>query len=269
MKKMSMVYVISLCFLMPSFASEQPSFESYMEYLETVGKGEFERLKSEYKDMTNLRTYFEDGLLRSPISDKEMLMFKQKFGVSDEIMLTVLTGIIRETAMKTEWEWGKSREDSYDVNWRLLNAVRWLGVCADIKTKQFLMDVATDSEKLFDFRAYAIQAYMRRADAKEIRDAIARLLADDMRLVKNGINSVAYSVYTYAILAYDEAEGNTHKREAIIDSLTTVPLEKEEEKKTFVQADKWLAERSKEYAESPQRKALLERVNKPPEKETP
>ena len=46
-------------------------------------------------------------------------------------------------------------------------------------------------------------------------------------------------------------------------------LVKEEDKNVFAEADKFLAERSKEYAESPQRKAMLERMNKPTEEKTP
>ena len=267
MKMMSMLYVITLCLAMPSLSSEQLGLESYVEHLETFEKKEFECLKSEYKDTVKLRAYFEGGLFRSPISDKGMLTFKRKFGISDETMLTVLMSIIRDTASKTEWKWGKSSEDTYDVNWRLLNAVRWLGVCADTEAKRFLMGIATDNEKLFDFRAYAIQAYMRRADAREIQDAIPRLFADGIGVVRDEINSISYSVYAYAMLAYDEAEGNIQKREAIIASLVAVPLEKEEDKKAFAKADEWLVERSKEYAESPQRKAALERMSKPPDKD--
>ena len=43
-------------------------------------------------------------------------------------------------------------------------------------------------------------------------------------------------------------------------------LVKEENKRSFSIADKLLAERSKEYADSPTRKAALERMNIPIEK---
>ena len=235
-----------------------------MEYLEKFQQEEFAHLKSEYKDTAKLRAYFEERLLRSQASDKDMVAFKQKFGVSDEAMLTVLMGIIKKTAAKTEWQWGKSREDSYDVNWSLLNAVKWLGVCADTETKQFLMDIITDNGKLFDFRAYAILAYMKRADVKETRDAIVRFLADDVRTALNEYSSV----YRLAIQVYDKAENDTQTHEAIATAMSAA-LAKEENKEAFAKADKLLAERSKEYAESPQRKAALERMNKPPEPKTP
>jgi len=45
-------------------------------------------------------------------------------------------------------------------------------------------------------------------------------------------------------------------------------LVKEEDKSTFIFLDGELTKRSKEYADSPQRKAALERMSKPPEEKT-
>jgi len=105
---------------------------------------------------------------------------------------------------------------------------------------------------------------MNRANTQEKWDAIARFLADDVR---SGILPF-FNMYHAAMQAYDEAEGDTQKREAIVATVSAA-LVKEEDKKAFEEADKHLAERSTEYAESPQRKAALDRLNKPPEKKTP
>ena len=63
-------------------------------------------------------------------------------------------------------------------------------------------------------------------------------------------------------------EGDTQTREAIVSAMSAA-LAKEANTNVFARVDKLLAERSKEYAESPQRKAALERMNKPPEKLNP
>ena len=265
MRKMGLVCMISLCMVISGLLAEQLSLESYWEYCEQYDKKEFESLQAKYKDTARLREYFEKGLLRVSVKDSDMVAFKRIFGVSDKAIQSVLMDIIHRTAVTTEWEWGKSHEDTYDINGILFQSIRWLGFCADTKTKQFLMGIATDSEKPFEFRTLAVQAYARRMDAQDMNEAIPRLLADDMRVTGKGGFAVANCVYSYALQAYDEAEGDKPKREAIIASLTAA-LTKEKDKEAFTQGDKLLAERSKAYADSPQRKAALERLNIPTEK---
>jgi len=65
-----------------------------------------------------------------------------------------------------------------------------------------------------------------------------------------------------------ESQTKVKKNMRIVAAVSDV-LVKEEDKNVFAEADKFLAERSKEYAESPQRKAMLERMNKPTEEKTP
>ena len=276
MKKTGMVCVLVLGLAMLGHSSEPLDDEDdwgligYLDYLETFKKERFESLRKDYNDVAKLRAYFEEGLLRTSHRNKEMLVFKQKFGISDKTMLAALMGIIRETAAKTEWKWGKAREDSYDINWRLLAAVRWLGVCADAEAKQFLMGIATDKEKDSELRKTAIEAYLRRADAQEAQGAITRFVADDMRITTKPYETypVSFCVYANAFHAYNEAQEGSEKRKAIISALSDL-LPKEKNMNDFDEMDKWLADQSREYAESPQRKAALERMNKPPEKETP
>ena len=94
----------------------------------------------------------------------------------------------------------------------------------------------------------------------------AQLLADEVRATdKEDGFAISVCVYGYAIRAYDEAEGDTQKREAIISSLSAA-LMREKNEKFFAEVDQDLVKRNKEYAESPQRKAKLERMKVPPDK---
>ena len=75
-------------------------------------------------------------------------------------------------------------------------------------------------------------------------------------------------MYRAAIRAHDKAEGDAKTREAIV-TMVSAALATEEDGTAFDETDKLLAERSKEYAESPQRKAALERMNPPARKAEP
>jgi hypothetical protein len=108
----------------------------------------------------------------------------------------------------------------------------------------------------------AIEAYLRSADAQETREAIVRFFASDMRAMIVPFDTATYSA---AMLAYDEAEGNPLKRGAIV-ALVAAILAKENTKWVFAEGDRLLAVRSKEYAESLQRKTALQRFNLSDEK---
>ena len=261
MKKMGMTCMIAVCLITQNLSARMITLMN--RYLNMSSEQEIERVREEFKDTVKVREIFEKGLLFYTYSD-EVVRFKRKFGVSDEPMLTVVIEIIREESAKADKTKGGDYDDIY-----VIRALRWLGICADAKTKQFLWDIATDSTNSWDARAFSIEAYMRRADAQEVRNAIARFSEDDMRVKgKDGSPPIYLCVYDYTLQAYNEAEDDTQKREAIVASLSAT-LAKEENKKVFADLDKRLAEWNKEYADSPQRKALLERKNKPPEKETP
>ena len=227
------------------------------------------RLREDFKDAAKVRKRFLDGFLNSP--PQLMPEFKRKFGVGDEPMRTVLVDIIRESVEKVGWEWSRPDDTQEDLyTWkRMYDAIPWLGVCADAEAKQFLMQIAGDRQKGYDIRARAIEAYMRRANAQEVQDMATRLLADEARAadMKDGF-AISVCVYGYAIRAYDEAEGDTQKREAIISSLSAA-LMREKNERFFAEVDQDLARRDKEYAESPQRKAALERMNPPTKKAEP
>ena len=75
-------------------------------------------------------------------------------------------------------------------------------------------------------------------------------------------------VVCLAIWHYDRSEDYPKTREAVLAALSA-EMEKEKNKKAFANADEHNAKYNKEYAESPWRKTMLERISKPPEKETP
>ena len=262
MKKMGMVCMTVLCLTTQNLSARMVTELDF--YMEMSSEQDIERIREEFKDAAKVRKAFDEGDLLFFGTSKQIVEFKRKFGVSDEPMLTVVMEIIHEELVKK----AELKEGPY-FGMRLWRTLRWLGVCADTKTKQFLLDIATDRANGYNTCVYAIEAYMHRADAQEVRSVIVRFSGDDMRVRgKDGSPPVYQCVYEYAIQAYDEAEGDTPKREAIITMMSTL-LAKEESKTIFVGVDKALAERSREYAESPQRKAALERMNKPPDPKTP
>jgi hypothetical protein len=255
MKKMSVMCMVILSLAIPGFSSD-PIY-----LIQLYSEQDGERLREEFKDATKVRRHFEECLLGSP--PERIAEFKLKFDISDEPMRAVLMDIIRESE-KTGGRWeGYKPGDSQNIgmaNRRMLEAIPWLGICADAKAKQLLLGIAAGKSNWELSRMHAVQAYMRRADAQEIRDGVARLFAGDGKPTDAKGPDFSRRVYWYAIQAFDESEGDTQKREAIITSLSAV-LVKEDSKELFASADKLLAERSKEYAESPQRKAALQRLN--------
>jgi len=264
MKKMSMMCMIALCLARSSVPSPQPSLESGWDWLKRQRKEDFEVLRTEYNDPVKLRKHLEDGLLRQ--SGKTTIeAFKQMFGVSDEMVQAVLMSIIREAVTQTGQKDNNPREGQHHAEQHLEGAVIWLShfPCADAReVKQIMMAIATDTARDRLLRLNAISSYMDYADAQETRDMIAQFFGEGM---KTTFSPYGYIMYNLAIRVYDKAEGDTQTREAIVASMSAA-LVKEENKRAFSIADKLLAERSKEYADSPQRKAALERMGIPVEK---
>jgi len=250
MKKMGIALMLVLCLAMQGFSSKG--------IVIFPSKQEAERIR---KDTAKMREYIE-GYLLCWLDGENIIEFKQLFELSDEAMQTMLMEIIRESSAIAGWTQhnpGGSNERTIDfANAYLREAIAWLGFCANTEGKKFLMDIITDGEKNNSYRSRAIGSYLYRANAQETQDALTRFFADDIKDV-----ITPFSLYYTAMGAYDNAENDPQKRKAIIAELS-----KENNKKTFDEMDKRLAERNKRYAESPQRKATLERM-KPPKKETP
>jgi len=185
----------------------------------------------------------------------ETLLFKQKFGVADDILRAALLEIIHESVKVAEWK-PCSIEDPEELTFakrRLMESIKWLGVCADDSAKEFLMEIAVDDTKGEVYRDEAVDAYIRSADAQQVKDALIRFLVKERVLID--------STYFYATEAYDAAEDDPQKRAAIVSALTAAALEKEEDRGYFAKADEHFAGQDKGYAQSPQRKKALDRMN--------
>ena len=250
MKKMGMMCMMVTCLAMPSLSSEVPSTLGI--YL-NCPEQEAERIKEDLKDAEKLRAFMEKivGSLDSDFRRTPFMMkaFQHKFGVNDGRMQTALTNIIRKESEISS----KSGEKDYH-NPNLLGAIRWLGCCADAEGKKLLHSIITDKAKDISSRMTAAFTYLRCADAQEFGDAFDCFFADA------NMWTVSYTEpYRLVMLVYEEAEGNPKKREAIVATMSA-KLAKDE--RAFAEADLLLAARSKEYAESPQRKAALERIEK-------
>ena len=229
----------------PFLPSDWKKFEAFSED-ETI------RLRRVFKDEENLRKGFKILLRQVTSQNDAPTRFKRKFEVSSEIMQTALMNIYKE------YEWVPEGLDTEEAR----EAIRWLGFCADMQiTTQVLPFIFGDAHYGVKARITAFEAYLRRADTQTLKDSLVWFLTNDLK-----IDTLV--MYNVVIKIHDEIEGDTQKREVILAAMSAA-LVKEEDKKAFEEADKLLAERSKEYAESPRRKTALERMNKPPEKETP
>ena len=236
-----------------------------LDFLLALSEQETTHLQKDFKDTARLREWTMRQGLASRLTDPEKVEeFKRRFGVNDKALQAVLLDIICELSAKTGWELrppGESK-DKFIANMLLIEALKWLGSCADAEGKQFLMGIVTDNTKDYNFRYFAVTSYMYRADAQEMRDAVTRFLSDGERAT---LNPFIYRTYYLALQAYDKAENDPTTREVIV-AVVSAALAKEEDKETFAEADKLLSARSKEYADSPQRKAAFERLNIPAEK---
>ena len=263
MKKMSIVCMMALCLTIKGLSS--PIIINRLDFYLDLPEQEAKHLREDFKDKKKLRECLEKGGLLSirTAEPGKMLKIKERFDVNDKVMQVVLMDIIREASMKTGWKEPLNySRDTYVAYWILHGAITWLGVCADAEGKQFLMNVITDNTKDVFFRKRAIESYLYRTDAQEMQDKLTRFLVGDMQVEP-------YDTYLFVVQTlYDVSENDAQKREAIA-STVSVTLAKEENKDIFVTVDKLFAKRSKNYADSPQRKAALQRFNIPTEKETP
>ena len=255
-----MMCMMVVCLAMSGFSSRVITSVDY--YLDFQGQ-EVEQIREEMKDAKKLREHME-RLLNGTVNHERAEQIKQKYDINDEAMQTILLGVVREASAKNKWQVPEKRTKDNEhiviAYWRLHEAIVWLSACADAEGKRFLMSVITDNEKHSEFRRAAGWSYLRCADAQEIRDILPRFFADSI-----WTDVYSFSLYHNMIKVYDRMEGDAQTREAIVAAMSAA-LAKEEDKNAFAEGDKLLAERNKEYAESPQRKAALERMNKPPDK---
>ena len=252
---------MTLCLAMQGVAS-QLSVDSGWEYLKQYEKREFNRVRAELNDPVKLKKYLITGELPANpakssfgtsfrgCTGKEMAAFKRIFELKEETVRTTLMSVIREETAKTGWQ---------ESHPQVCAALSWLGVYADVETKQFLMDVFKDAAKGDGFRRIAIFSYLQAADAQEVKDALAYLFADEMKALFNDCYPL-YQLVTQDI--YDAVEDDPQKQAAIVTTVSAA-LTKEEDREVFLT----LVNRSKEYEESLQRKAALKRMNIQPLKD--
>ena len=231
-----------------------------LEWMEIEGRPDeiVEQTRKHYKDPEILRETLE-GCFSLPhfLSwSGDPLRFKRKFEIADDTLRAVLLdiyGSVRHLGGEP-FSYDDPDELTYDKR-RLRRSIEWLGYCADEKTKRLLWEVACDGTKAEAYQITAMRSYIHCANAREVRDALVRFLIDTR--IKPSF------AYLYAIAVYDESEGDPRKREAIVAALV-VALAQEEHRGLFVSTDKELAERSKDYANSRQRLAILQRMNRLP-----
>jgi len=261
MKKMNVTCVLIVCLAMPSFASLM--LGNPLDDCLALPEQAVAHLQKDFKNAEQLKEYFEKGLIGIRGAEpQKMLEFKQRFGVSDKALQAMLMDIIRELSVKAGWEPHPPQRRTHDTeiaNWCLRGAIIWLGACADTEGKEFLMSIVADSAKEVYFRETAIESCLYRTDAQEMQGTLTRFLIGDMKVVP-------YDTYLFAVQQlYDSSEGDLQKREAIVAAVSAT-LAKEENRNIIDTVDTLLAKRSKMYADSPQRKAALERLNIPIEK---
>jgi len=218
-----------------------------------------------YSDPVKLKLYLEtNALVYGQFSESEMVNFKQAFSIKDETLRALLMGFIREDSAKTGWKWRLGFDEPREIaiaSMRLREAIKWMHLCADTETKRFLMGIITDNTIDDEFRNCATNSYMKVADAQEKWDALARFLSGELK------TTYIYGKYLHAMQLYDEVKEDPQRRDTIVATVS-IALAKEADKFVLAKIDKLLAERSKEYAESAQRKAALQRFNLQPEKDT-
>ena len=205
-----------------------------------------------------LEGWFSDN---HPIPSWKVQHYRETSGVTDDTLRTVLLDIyqsVRHLGDATFQE-GEPREITLG-RWRLHRSIQWLGYCADEPTKRLLLDIANDDTKASAYRVIAVNAFIRGANAQEIREVFLHFFADKK------LNP--YGTYWYAARRYDEAEDDPQKQEAILATVIVL-LAREGNKDRFVEMDKQVAKRSKEYETSSQRLAMIQRLSKLPPTRTP
>ena len=216
-------------------------------------------IQGNFKNPENLKNALKVEFERDTfLWPEEIPLYKRKFDIEDDTLRPVLMDICREAAKATGWEpfqHDNPSDELLNEKRRLYNSIVWLGYCANAEAKELLMDIATNDTKAETYRIAAIGSYIQCADAQQTRDALVRFLVDT--------RIRPYSTYLQAMRVYDESENDAQKREAIVASLI-VALAREEHRGLFGEMDKSLAERSKDYATSRQRLAILQRMNKLP-----
>jgi len=252
-KEMKTLYGMGLCLLLAGNGVAQ-NYETYENYPDEA----IAYIRERFKNSENLKASLMGNFTYDHfLWPEEVPLYMKTFGITEDTLRVALMGVIEESTEVTKWE--PLRRDVQDEllseKRRLMHSITWLRFCADKPTKEFLMEIAVDETKGEVYRNMAVGAYIKSADARQIKDALIRFLTEK--------RVVVYSTYLYAIAAYEEAGDDAAKRVAIVEALTAAALLKEEDRGYFAMADKDIAEQDKEYAKSPRRKAAFQLMNLP------
>ena len=242
--RLFLVYLIVLLFCNPIRSAE----ENMAAKLERGRK-----VWTEYfSDDSNLKIYLKGDFTATEGSDWEGApLFKEKFSISNERLRATVMSLYEEaTAPQAVTNW-----NGIELAKDLLanNALLWLGVCADDATKAFLLDLAADKSKNEISRTVAIGSYLRAANAQETRDALIRFMVGEERLDSQARSSILAHA-SEICRGTDQA-----KKQAIIETLY-VALAQEDAKWLFRVYDNILCSHSRQYTNSAQRQAILQRL---------
>ncbi len=204
-------------------------------------------------DDATLRRYLRDNFVADEsMSWKKIDGFKDRFAVTDDQLHRVLLDIYGEAEGKRHTLTPKT--PAWNNNNRKIEGVLgWLPKCGDIPVKEFLMSYATTKENDSWLRRTAILSYLREASAEEAKNALLRFLVEEDRMDSQERSSICERARMVFVDASPE------KKEAILFSLI-VALSREDNKWLFRVYDNILCEMSKDYANSLQRREILERL---------
>ena len=256
MKGESMRYYIGLCLLLAGNAvSQQEEIQ-----IQPCRGVDIAYLRELYKDPEKLKEGLMDSLSSYQYFAKGQIpYYKKRLGITDDTLRITLMEMYQKFK-HLEKDAITNKDYSYELvkdKWRLINSIELLGYCADESVKRLLLDIANDETKAKCYRIPAVSSSIQCADAQEVRDVIIRFIVD----VKIG----TYSTWQAAFSVYGESKDDPQKREAILATLIVL-LARENGKMRFADMDKKVADRSKEYATSAQRLAMVKRMSKfPPE----
>ena len=182
--------------------------------------------------------------------------FKKQNAVSDEQLHRVLMAIYSDAVDSSPTLTPQS--DEWRRNQGIAESVVWLlPKCGSIPVKDFLLERMSTEEPNGHIRRQAILAYLRVADAEEVKNILLRFFAGEDRMDLGG----RFGLLSGARQVLKDADAG--KRAAILESLY-VALAREENKCAFHVYDDILSKFNNDYANSYQRVAILQKLIQAP-----
>jgi hypothetical protein len=185
---------------------------------------------------------------------REAARFKKDTSVSDERFHAALMKIYREaeTTAQAKNQESQDMQVLKDAERWMRSAVFWLGVCEDVASKTFLLDLASDTSKGGALRVTAILSYLHVADAEETMNILLRFLVGEDRMGEHARSSI----YRYPETVWDTA--SPEKKAAMFSALFEAAAV-ESVQWAFDECDSQLIAMCPAYRDSLQRKGMLKR----------